>query len=422
VKSRIPVLSQSAGFLKRQHPDWKVTVGRTALQRFVYQSLLPYLSIYIIALGATATQLGLVNSAGMIVAGIVGPLTGWFIDKTGPKKIYLIGISMLAISYLTYALAHSWQITLLAMAAYWLGHSISMHGCATVCGNCLTNEDRATGMTICETVAAGLLGMVGPMLGAWIVTASGGVNVEGIRPLFYFSLAIVIGSFFLVLTQLSGNRWVKRREQAASNLFHDIFQVLKGGQYKKRWLMITSITSLPLAMVFPFSQVFAHEVKGADQFALAAMVTGAALASIIFAIPLGRLADTIGRKKILFITMPLFWISNLLLIWSPNTVVLIIAGTLQGFHYIGGPIAAAAERELVSPEQMGRWLGIVRLFRMLINAILAFVSGLIWDKLGPQYVFLAFLAIDVLIRCPLIASMPETLNMKLSADYTAEKV
>jgi len=37
-------------------------------------------------------------------------------------------------------------------------------------------------MLICETVAAGLLGMTGPMLATWMVSLSGGVNVGGIRP------------------------------------------------------------------------------------------------------------------------------------------------------------------------------------------------------------------------------------------------
>jgi MFS family permease len=125
------------------------------------------------ALWATATQLGFVNSLGMIAAGIISPLTGWFIDRSGPKKIYLLGIGFLALSYLTYGIAQSWLFTALAMVAYWLGFSVSIHSCATVCGNCLANEDRATGMMICETVAAGLLGMAGPMLGAWLADTIG---------------------------------------------------------------------------------------------------------------------------------------------------------------------------------------------------------------------------------------------------------
>ena len=84
-------LQSGLSFLKRQHRDWKITVLRTSLERLSYQIVFPYLSIYIVALGATGTQLGIVNSIGMLIAGLCGPFTGWFIDRIGPKKIYLIG-------------------------------------------------------------------------------------------------------------------------------------------------------------------------------------------------------------------------------------------------------------------------------------------------------------------------------------------
>lgn len=406
-------LSEMISFLNRQHRDWKVTVARMSLDKFAYQMLFPYLSIYIVALGATATKLGIVNSIGMIIAGLCGPFTGWFIDWMGPKKIYLFGISMVAISYLTYGISHSWTMTIVAMAAYWLGYSISVHSCATVCGNCLANKDRATGMTFCETVAAGLLGMAGPMIGAWLVTSFGGVSVSGIRPIFFLALIGIIGAFFLVLTQLSNRRWTIV-SNSKPNLFRDLHQVMQQGHYLKRWLVIGSVGFLPLGMVFPFSQVFAHEIKGANEYVLGAMVTGSAVASIALAIPLGRLADRIGRKKVIYATMPLFWASNLILIWAPNTGFLITAGAMQGFFYIGGPVQAAMERELVPAEQMGRWLGIARFFKMIVSACMVFVSGIIWDKIGPQYVFLTFVSLDIIIRMPLLISMPETLSMRFN--------
>src|SRR4030042_5140951 len=126
--------SKAVVFLKRQEWDWKVTVIRTSLDRFAYQIVFPYLSLYIVALGATATELGIVNSFGMIAAGIISPLTGWFIDRSGPKRIYVLGMGFLVISYLTYAIAHNWLRTVLAMVAYWLGFSVSIHSCATICG------------------------------------------------------------------------------------------------------------------------------------------------------------------------------------------------------------------------------------------------------------------------------------------------
>ncbi len=379
----------------------------------------PYLSIYIVALGATVTQLGMVNSVGMIAAGMVGPLTGWFIDRTGPKKIYLFGIGLLAISYFTYGIAQSWVFAIVAMAAYWLGHSVSVHSCSTVCGNCLANEDRATGMTICETVAAGLLGMIGPMMGAWFVTLFGGVNVRGIRPVFFFSLIIIVCTFMVVWTQLSNRRW-RIATLTKRNILRDLHQVLKEGRFLKRWLVIASVAQLPHAMVFPFSQVFAYKIKGADQFILGAMVTGSALSSIIFSIPLGRLADRVGRKKVLYATIPLFWASNLVLVWSTHPALLVMAGILQGFYYIGAPISASMERELVPPEQMGRWLGIARFFKMFLNAGMVIIGGVIWDRLGPQYVFLAFIVIDLFLRAPLLVSMPETLRLRFGRSISED--
>ena len=413
----MPVQAAANGisFIGRQPRDWKVTVARTSLDRLVYQMVFPYLSIFIVALGATVTQLGAINSAGMVAAAILGPTTGWLIDRIGAKKVYLTGIVMLVVSYLAYSLAQNWLMTLVAMVGYWLGFSTSILGCATVCGNCLASRDRATGMMVCETLAAGLLGMAGPLIGAWLVASSGGVGVSGIRPLFVVSTVVTLGTFVLVQTQLSDRRWVNVRA-TPKLMFRDLHQVLKDGQHLKRWLVITSVGQLPIAMVLPFAQVYAHTVKGADTYVLGAMVTGCAVTSIIFAIPLGRLADRSGRKTALYMTMPLFWISNLVLVLAPNPAFLIMAGVLQGFFFIASPIGAAMERELVPADQMGRWLGITRFFRMLLSALMVMVAGIMWDRVGPEYLFLGFVAIDLLLRLPLLVGMPETLRSKVAGE------
>ncbi len=409
VKVQAGLINSGISFLKRQQRDWKVTVARTSLDKLAYQMVFPYLSIYIIALGASATQLGTINAIGMVIAGFFGPFTGWFIDRIGPKKIYLVGITLTAICYLTYGLAQNWVVTAFAMIAYWLGFSTSIQSCATICGNCLVNRDRATGMMICETVAAGILGMAGPMVATLLVSQFGGVNPTGIRPLFFSGLIITVGTFVLVLTQLSRKKWTKAN-QPGMNLFKDISEVLKSGKNLKRWLVITSITALPMGMIFPFSQVFAYQIKGANEFVLGAMVTGSALCSIVFAIPLGRLADKVGRKKILYLTIPLFLVSNLVLLLASSPIFLVLAGIMQGFYYIGNPISGAIERELVPAEYMGRWVGITRFFRMILSAILALTSGIIWDKFGPQYIFITFICVELFIRLPLLIGMPETLH------------
>jgi MFS family permease len=414
-QATLGAISKGLGFLSRQQRDWKVAAARSSMHRFFYQMVLPYLSIYTMALGATGTQLGIVNSIGMGAAAMLSPFTGWLIDRIGTKSIYLAGIGLLAISFLTYGVARSWPIIIFAMLAYWVGFTTSMHSCGVICANSLTKEDRVTAMSCCETLAVGLMGIAGPMLGALLVTRFGGINVSSIRPLFFISLVGTIATFFLVSTQLSNRSWGGIVKSGPS-LLRDLSQVFRQGQNLKRFLVIHSITSLPQGMVIPFTQVFAHDVKGADQFILGAMVAGFALTPFLLGIPLGRLADTIGRKKVLYLMAPLFWASNLILIWAPSPMFLIAVGVLQGFININLVVTGAMNFELVPSEQMGRWLGISRFFRMILAAVTAFLAGAIWDNIGPQYLFLIVVGLDIFIRIPLLMGMSETLGVQMGTE------
>ncbi len=406
----------TAAFLRRQQRDWTVTVVRTSLDRLAYQIVYPYLSVYIIALGASATELGLVNSLGLLAAGLVSPFIGWLIDRYGPRSFYLVGIALLMVSYLVYAVAGSWLMAIAAMVAYWLGYSISGHSCSTICGNCLVNRDRATAMMICETVGAGLLGILGPLIGAAIVASSGIVDPASVRPLFLIGFGISAVTFVFVLTQLSPQRWSSGLSRGS--FIHDLRSVVRG-RYRRRWLAIAAVGQLPTGMVFAFSQVYAHQVKGADVMVLGLMASATALVSILLAIPLGHAADRIGRKRVLFLTIPLFCIANLVLVWAPSPAWLVVAGGLQAFFYLGGPIAAAMERELVPATQMGRWIGIARVVRLLVGALMTLVAGLIWDSAGPAYVFLAYVAIDLLVRVPLLVTMDDTLALPQQSSLDA---
>ena len=80
-------ISRGFDFFTRQDRDWKVSVIRSNSAMFFYRMVLPYISVYIMALGATGTELGIINSAGMGAAGIAGLLGGWLVDRIGVKKV-----------------------------------------------------------------------------------------------------------------------------------------------------------------------------------------------------------------------------------------------------------------------------------------------------------------------------------------------
>jgi MFS family permease len=400
-------ISRGVNFFTRQDPDWKVSALRTNITMFIYRIVLPYLSIYTMALGATGTQLGIVNSVGMGVAAISGFLSGGLIDRIGVKKIYLAGIVILVASYLIYGLADSWPILIVAMIAYWLGNNTAILGCGVICANCLKSEDRATGMSICETFGMGLLSLAAPMLGAWMVTAFGGVNVQGIKPLFFVCAAGITATFFLIFKRLSNHGWRNTRG-GGLNFFQGFSQIFKEGYNLKRMLIIASLTGMEMGMVTPYIQPYANQFKGADQFVLGAMVTAGSVVPLLLGIPFGRLSDKIGRKKVIYLTSLPVVASYIMLIYASNSIFLIASGALQGFFMITSIVTTAMSRELVPPEQMGRWMGIIGLGRMGLAAIMTFACGLIWDHVGPEYVFWFIVAFYV-IRLPLLLRMPDTL-------------
>ncbi len=404
-------------FWRSQDRDWKVTVGRTSLERLGYQIIYPYLSIYIVALGAQKSQLGLITSIGLLLAGLLGPITGKFIDTHGAKKAYMCGISLLLTSYLIYAFSPSWYFCIAAMIIYYLGSGTSSHSCGTICGNCLKNCDRARGMLICESFAAGLLGMAGPMIAAFLLVRVIGVKEEfatarDLHWLFFVSAFFTAMSLLLVIFKLSNRRW-KVKGGPGRGALQAGLNILKKYKNARKWIIITAVANLPHAMVLPYFQVFAKEVKGANVTLLATMVTLAALVSTFLGFPVGALADRFGRKKLLYVLMPLFWLSNIMLIIAPSPAFLIIAGILQGFYHINAPLSGAIQRELVPNEVMGTWIGVTRLTNAVSSAIMALVAGLVYDHIGPQFVFIFYVALDALVRLPLLISLPETLHHKV---------
>ena len=411
-------------FWKAQQKDWRITVIRTSLERLGYKIILPYLTLYIVLLGATKTQLGLVTSLGLIASGLIGPYIGQVIDRHGPKKVYIVGILILAGGYLAFASAPVWQVAALGMFLHQLGGGVGGQSCATICGNCLANCDRAKGMLVCESLAAGVLGMVGPMISGWFLVNIMGVkdtptDPNTIRPMLLITLIITIISLLVVVFKLSFSRWTTSNSAVKRNVFKDAVAILKADKNCVKWIFMAIVGNMPVAMVVPYVQIFVAETKNASVTTLSGMVTATALTSVVCGYFFGILGDRFGRKKILSLTIGLYLVGLVLLVTTKSPFMLLTVGILQGFQEIGGPLAASIQNELVPHKVMGRWVGVVRFFSSMFSALMAALAGIIYDQLGGQWIFILYIACEICIRLPLLFSLPETLHHKVDEEAFA---
>jgi len=145
---------------------------------------------------------------------------------------------------------------------------------------------------------------------------------------------------------------------------------------------------------------------------LGVMATATVVAQLVFGIPVGRLADRIGRKRIIYLLTPLWYASNLLLAFSPGPITLVLSAVFLAFYSISSGATNAMTLELLPLEQQGRWGGLLGLFTGLVTIPAPIIGGLIWRELGPMYVFVIPIVFDLLFRVPLLATVPETLGTK----------
>ena len=171
------------GFVSHQSPNFKTMLIRRSLHGFSTNLSVQFNSIYATALGANPVQLGSLQSAGNAIGALVSIPTGWLIDSYGLKKIFLLSTILLMVSAMLYFFAPNWIYLYAAVILLYMGVRITCIGCTVTGANELSNEQRATGRGLCRTITS-VANLITPLLGAWIVSISGGVNAKKL-PLFF---------------------------------------------------------------------------------------------------------------------------------------------------------------------------------------------------------------------------------------------
>jgi len=405
------VIQKGLNFVARQEKTFKVNLLRVSIQNFFLTLTRQYQSLYIVALGATPPQVGIVNGIGGIAGAVAAAPTGWLVDRYGIRKILLYATLLLAIGTLFFALASNWIIIIPGIFIVTLAFRTVMTVCPVVCGSCLKDEERATGMQLCDTLSA-IPALISPMVAALIVTWFGGISVEGVRPLYYLQFL----GFCLILALIL--RWFIEPEKRinrieASSFLDGLRQVNAGGWTVRKWIVYLSLSTIPFSINTVYLPLFAAEVKFADQFILGGMGAASTLVPLLLSIPAGRLADAIGRKKVIYITAPIYWLSILLLVYAPDPIFLLASGVLQGFYMVTAVTQGAMTAELVPTDLLGRWYGVLGFFRGVVMLLAPIFGGILWSAVGPAYVFF-FIILTELSKLVILMTMPETLRMKRS--------
>ncbi|MDD1679634.1 MAG: MFS transporter [Methanomicrobiales archaeon] len=126
-----------------------------------------------------------------------------------------------------------------------------------------------------------------------------------------------------------------------------------------------------------------------DAVALSWVPTAYLLASAIFLVPFGRIADIYGRKKVFVSGLSIFTFSSLLMVFSISPLMIILLRIVQGMGsaLIFGT-AVAILTSSTPPQRRGRALGIYTASVYLGLTLGPFLGGFMTQHLGWRSIFL----------------------------------
>ncbi|MCS7364558.1 MAG: MFS transporter [archaeon GB-1867-035] len=401
-------ISRLKKFLGEQSRNYRVLLVRGVAASFLDQLTQNFSNLYIVELGASPVELGGIRAIGSAVSALFSIPAGWLSDVYSVKRILIVGMLIQILSIAFFAFAQNWLWIVVAVILQTLTMTLVWRIQNIIIANSLSDRDRATGYGL-RTTLMQLFSVTAPTIGGFLVYLFGGISVEGIRPLYYIQLVGIIIVSIYVAFSLEDIRF--SAEMGARRILAGFREVFSVGRGLKRFAFIQALGSITWGMSMPFPFVYAVEFKGADSLTIGYMGTCQTLISMLLALPLGRLADSRGRKFTIYLTRPFFYGSFLLLVLAPpsNPYVLLLAWALRGVM-MGSNAWMTMSMELVPPEYRGRWTGVTSLLQNLTRVPAMLIGGYLYQDVDPNLVFIIPIIIDLFIRMPILKTVPETLK------------
>ena len=310
---------------------------------FVQYTLLTLLPVYVLDLGGTETQAGLMTGVFTLVALALRPFIGVMLDTRSRKMVLLLGYSIIFLSVLSIAYTDSIIGILAIRVLYGVGFSAASTAGGTIAADILTNGRLAEGI--------GYYGMSNSV--AQSVSAFTGLAI--IKYAGYHALFIFL---FLVMTAAIACGLGVRCKKV----------IVKGGEKKEEaeekgiFMFLEASTIPPAIMIIFLASANSATVTFLVKYAFSRGVDDIGLFFVLFAIiamstrlVMGKIARRFGFAFILLTGAACLLLSQVIILFSTNLYHFMAAavfyGLAQGFYL---PILNTIIVLLASPEKKGK--------------------------------------------------------------------
>lgn len=272
--------------MQRESQRLIVTIfGMAAVAMSLLQPILP---LYLTSIDIPPEFIGLMISVSMIAMAIGEGYWGWVADKVGVRIPLYVGTFVCGITVLFFVLAESVMVLFVVFFFWGLFRSAIFGPSRGVLAAGSPLGKKATRLAIVTAILAAA-NSLGALPSGFIADAWGYSSV------FFFSAGISLGGALIVLFGIKGIKPVKEELKSAEGFFVN----------NKLWPLtlqcsVTVFQYLGLGILIAFLPLLVTQVMKASAAEVGILISARGIASMLFSVPMGVLADRLGNQKMMF--------------------------------------------------------------------------------------------------------------------------
>jgi len=356
-----------------------------------------YYPLYVKDLGGNEAIIGFIGFIAFLCIAAVQFPGGYLADKYGRKWLISTMTFGVALSYIFYALAPSWEFIMLGVMVTNLC-LIYQPALFSMISDSLPPEKRGMGISITQLIAS-VSTTPGPAVAAFLYTLYG--SIHGMR----ISYGIVV-ALFLFAAILRSNLKETIKDPPKISL-REILKVYPASLREsfKVWKIVPRSTfylflsfllgGFSFAMIQSFTVIYAVEDLGLSRPEWSLVLMVLFIAMIALSIPVGKLIDKVGRKIPLLLSYLFMLPSILLFVYGDIfrlSISLVLMGLVQLMMFSS---YSALMADLVPKEQRGKVTGFSQFFNYITMALGVLIGGIIYTTVSHQLPF--FLVVVFLV-------------------------
>lgn len=360
-------------------PNVVLLGGVSLLTDISSEMLYPLVPVFLTAaLGAPVAALGLIEGAAEATANVLKIFSGWWSDRTGKRKPFVIGgYCLSAFSKPLLALAAGWPFVLLMRMADRTGKGLRSAARDALIADYTGERDRGKAFGLHRAMDS-MGAVLGPLLALWFLSCYG-ERPEGFRTVFLWAfLPAALGVVLLFL--------VKERRFTAK-----FRKPTFGWRIFGKDLKVFLLVNLVFYLGNSSDAFLILRAKGAGM-SMATVILAYVLYNLVYSLaslPAGILADRLGRRKVFFgglLTFSAVYFGFALLpgtgwIWALFAAYGLYTAMTDG-------VGKAYVSVLVAEPHRATALGAYNMIAGLAGFVASLAAGVLWTTLGPQAAFI----------------------------------